>query len=390
MTRYPYRFPIEALGLAAAVLLSPGCSKSEEEKKAPLPLSDTEIVVDLSEEWKPVVQSRADLFKDGDALLDPSKGGGNFTLYAYVHETGDTFLGGTHAWYFADPKVLRWTFLDGSTPPALITYYWPNSNKLDFFAYMPDFRYDGKSYGPVEYQSRETYVTIPPAYTQAGGPTFSCSLPAKVSNAPAVSAGFESNSEIQEFIYAYKPELSKAYNPVLLQFKHPFALINFKLGFGSYRMKIDSIEFSDIYMAGTFSAKSAYESEKAGAVVGANAWTPTGTPQSFTMEIQKDIPKDENYDTPLGDPFLVLPQVLDKDNLLLTLYGSRGDVGSSVEVRETANLIPSGTSDPDAYEWKPGHQYTYTIRFGDNNEEIYFDVVETRWIPSGETDITVE
>lgn len=393
MTRAPYKFPIEALGLAAAVLLSPACSDPKAEK-APLPLSDKEIVVDLSEGWTPMVQSRAGLF-DKDALLDPGKGGRNITLYAYVHETGDTFLGGAHAWFFPDPTVLRWIFLDSSDKQ--ITYYWPNSNKLDFFGYMPDKRYEGKAlYGPDKYHAGETYIKTPPVYKE-GGPTVSCDLPAKVSNAPAdrITPGFVANSDIQEFIYAYEPDKLKADNPVNLQFKHPLALINFELGTGSYRMKIDSIRLTCIHRAGTFSAKAAHE---AGAAVGADAWTPSdvlqpnaadptmGTP-FFTMEIQKDIPKDENYNAPLGDPFLVLPQLLDKEKLLLTLYGSRGDVGSLVEIEATAPLIPSGAA---AYKWKPGRQYTYTIHFGDNNEEIYFNVTDTEWIPSGETDIEVE
>ncbi len=387
MTRYSYRFPIGALGFAAAVLLLPACSRSEGEK-APLPLSDKEIVVGLSEGWTPVVQSRADLFKDEAALLDPSRGGGNITLYAYVHETGDTFLGGAHAWYFADPNVLSWIFLDGNDDP--ITYYWPNSNKLDFFAYMPDPRYDSDQNG---YRSKETYFTLPPVYKD-GGPTVSCSLPPRVSNDPATVEehpdGYVSNSDIREFIYAYEPGLSKADNPVELEFGHALALVSFELGTGSYRMKIDSIRLSCLHRAGTFSAKAAYD---AGADVGADVWTPSdvlqpkadapaeGTP-SFTMVFRTTIPDDINYG-PLGDPFLVLPQLLDKEHLQVTLYGSRGDV----EVVKTAPLIPS---DADSYEWKPGHQYTYTIKFGDNNEEIYFDVVETQWILSGETDIAVE
>ncbi len=400
MTRHPYTFPIEVLGLAAAVLLSSACSKSEEEKKAPLPLSDTEIVVDLSEEWTPVVQSRADLFKDQTVLFDESKGGGNFTLYAYIDGSGETFLGGAHAWHFVDEQagVRRWVFLDGNG--RLITYYWPNSEgvKVDFFAFMPDSRYEGDMYGSVPYQSKETCITLPDRntapYTDAEGPTFSCSLPEAVSNAPAdkKTAGYVLNSDIGEFIYAYEPDRVKTNEAVEMHFKHPLALINFELAMGSYRMNIDRIEISNIYLEGKFSVKTGENGK----------WTPAPGVgrKTFAMEIKKNIPpkseddtEGENYNTPLDDPFLVMPQDLAGTGATLTLYYTRGDDEEINHV--SAPLIPEvsegdATAPSVSTEWEPGRQYTYRIAFGDNNAEIYFGVSSTEWIPSGETNIEVE
>ncbi len=340
-----YRLPVEALCIAA-MLWSSACSKQPDD--CPLLLSDEEIAFRLSE-WTPMEQSRADIYRDGNDLLNPGDGGGNFTLYAHVDGTDRTYIGGARVWYFEDPQVQSWIFLDGNESP--IKYYWPNSDKLNFFAFMPDSRYDGKD----GYKSKPTHVNIG-AYSEAKGQTFSCSLPADT---------VRYDTEMQEFIYAYEEPRTK--DTVRLHFKHPFATINFKVAGDSYRMTIKDIVFSKIFLTGEFSTAE-------------SAWTATGEARDYAIGIDKRIPNDVNYNTLFDkdSPFLVMPQKLDGVKLMLNAS------------RDKDNDI-KGSFDLSGTEWLPGKQYVYTIKVGDNNSEIYFNVeVAGDWIAGGENNIDVE
>lgn len=345
-------FPVEVLCIAA-MLGASACSQPED--KAPA-LSGEEIAFRLSE-WTPMMPSRAALFDDGGDLLDPAEGGGNFTLYAHVDGSDYTYISGARVWYFDDPQVRRWIFWDGDN--TSISYYWPNSGALNFFAFMPDDRYN--EYG---YSYKPTGVTIGP-YTEATGQTFSCQLPAEA----------EYNSEIQEFIYAYEEGLTKENNPVVLHFKHPFATVNFKVAGGSYRLTVDSIKLNNIYLEGTFSTAT-------------SKWEPApspAAPQNFTMNINKRIPNDVNYNTLFDqdEPFLVMPQSL--ENASITLNAHRDVDSERVPITKTVALKDVGNP-----EWQPGKQYVYTIKIGDNKEEIYFDVEAYDWVDEGKQDIDVE
>lgn len=345
----------------AAMLGASACSQPEDKTPA---MSGEEIAFRLSEEWTPMMPSRAAMFDEKSALLDPSKGGGNFTLYAHVDGLDYTYIGGARVWYFDDPQVRRWIFWDGDN--TSISYYWPNSGALNFFAFMPDDRYN--EYG---YEYKPTGVTIGP-YSEAAGQTFSCNLPAESTY----------NSNMQEFIYAYEEGLTKEDNPVTLHFKHPFATVNFKVATGSYRLTIVSIKFSNIYLQGTFSTA-------------ASGWEPAtaAAAQDLTMNINKRIPNDVNYNTLFDkdEPFLVMPQSLQNASITLTARRSL-DEGEEEVITKTVALkdIAAPGGGADHLEWLPGKQYVYTIKIGDNKEEIYFDVAAYDWVDGGKQDIDVE
>ncbi len=356
MKRYEYRRSVEAFCIAA-LLLSPACSKPTDEA---LPLSDREISLHLAES-EPMTQSRASLFENGADLKDESKGGGNLTLYAHIDGTDKTYIKEARAWYFDDPRVQRWIFLNSNNAP--MKYYWPNSDTLNFFAYMP--------YKGAAELLEQTHVTIGP-YSEADGQTFSCDLPSTVSY----------NTRVQEFIYAYEERLTRQDKTVSLKFKHPFAAINFKVANDSYRMKIVSISFENIYLKGTFStARWALDPEHK------SAWEPTGSPEIFKTEINKRIPNDVNYITIFdkNNPFLVMPQKL--ENVTLRLFAYR-DLDETKPLEETVVLTD--------LEWLPGRKYIYTLKVGDNNEEIYFNVTveeqgeQDEWTVGGENNIDVE
>ncbi len=349
MIRRKYKLPVEALCIVAMFGMS-ACSEQPED--GVLLLSDEEIAFSLPE-WTPMMQSRTDFFKEND-LLDPGKGGGNFTLYAHVDGPDNTYIGGARVWYFNDPAFQKWIFLNGDEYPSPIKYYWPKSDKLNFFAFMPDSRYDGKD----GYQSKPTHVNIG-TYSEADGQTFSCDLPESV--------GYD--TEIQEFIYAYEEPRTK--DTVKLQFKHPFATVNFKVAAKSYRMTIESFEFSNMHLAGEFSTAT-------------GSWTPTDDgSRTYTAVINKRIPNGVNYATVLGAPFLVMPQKL--DNVILTLTAHRGVDNKEEIINESVQLKDFTEA------WLPGKQYVYIIKVGDNNSEIYFNVeVVDDWTAGGENNIDVE
>ncbi len=364
MTVRKCRFSAEVLCIAA-MLGASACSQPED--KAPA-LSGEEIAFRLSEEWTPMMPSRAAMFDEKSALLDPAEGGGNFTLYAHVDGSDYTYIGGARVWYFDDPQVRRWIFWDGDNSP--ISYYWPNSGALNFFAFMPDVRYNAAQYG--DYSYKPTCVTIGP-YSEAAGQTFSCDLPTEAAY----------NSDMQEFIYAYEEGLTKEDNPVTLHFKHPFATVNFKVAGGSYRLTVENIKLSGIYVEGTFST-----------VTG--KWKPksSSSTQDFTMNINKRIPNDVNYNTLFDkdEPFLVMPQSLENASITLTARRSLDDtpeesISKTVALKDILGL----GGEPVNPEWLPGRQYVYTIKIGNNKEEIYFNVAVCDWVDGGkQQDIDVE
>jgi len=341
------RWLIDALCISTLIGTSvSSCSEQEETDVSPL-LSDAEITLSLPE-WTPIEQSRATLYENESDLFDKTKGGGNFTIYAYVDATDKTYINGVRAWYFNDPDNpdrREWVMLDDKERPR--SYYWPNSEKLNFFAFMPDSKYNGSE----GYTSEDTHVEVL-GYSKANGQQFKCELPAIAGD----------DIPTQEFIYAYEAGKTKQYEPLKLKFKHPFAIINFKLKGGSYRMTVKELIFNNIYLNGTFST-----------VTG--EWTHTGERQSYTAKIDKRIPNQINYNSNLSKEWcIVMPQDLDEATLTLSA------IRSSDKTNPTETSITETIAFGKGKKWEPGKKYTYIISYGDNNEEIYFNVeVDEDW-----------
>ncbi len=353
------RWLINALCISTLIGTSvSSCSEQEETDVSPS-LSDAEITLSLPE-WTPIVQSRAILYEDENSLLDKTKGGGNFTVYAYVDATDKTYINGMRVWYFDatnNPDRKEWIILDDKGRPR--SYYWPNSEKLNFFAFMPDSKYNGSE----GYTSEDTHVELL-GYSKANGQQFKCALPATAGESiPA-----------QEFIYAYEAGKTKQYEPLKLKFKHPFAMVNFKLKGDSYRMTIKEIILGNIYLNGTFSTVT-------------REWTHTGESQSYTAKINKRIPNQINYNSFLlkNGWCIVMPQDLDEATLTLSA------IRSSDKTNPTETSITETIAFGKGKKWEPGKKYTYIISYGDYNEEIYFNVeVVEDWNTGYEHNIDVE
>lgn len=340
--------------LALALIALSSCSDHVEEPS--IEQSANEITFTTTD-WVSVSgsESRTSSFGKND-LQDPSKGGGNFTVSAYLTGAETPYFTNERVWFFKD--LNRWTFLNAAGEP--MTYYWPNTSNLNFFAYMPNAAYNGKN-GYVSADA--SYLTLG-TYSEADGQTFSCAMPEQVTR----------DTQIHEFIYSYVPNRSmNDGTQVKLHFDHPFALIDFKMGVDSYRLTINSIKLNGIYLDGKYSTVS-------------KVWTPTAAPKSYTMGIGLRIPNDLNYNTSLSrGGFLVMPQ--NNEQMTLTIDFTRRLVDSSQP--EEAETITVNFP----VNWIGGNKYTYSLRIGSNKDEIYYDVVVDKlwdWIETGETNIDVE
>ena len=291
-----------------------------------------------------VEQTRVQLFEPStnNNFYDKDKGGGEFNVNAYYDGTALKYISNGRVWYRKGDK--NWINLDEDD--KVTDYYWPNVGALNFFAYMPKNGYTDKN----------TYVTVE-GYTDANGQQFSCSLP-------------NSNTDydnMQEFIYAYAPKEEKTSEKVKLTFVHPFSLVCFQLGSGSFRMTVKSITLGNICLKGTFSTGQTSTADN-----GIGSWSFTGGKETYTATIGKRIPNDVNYNTIFGGPFVMMPQDLASVSLMLEY--ERADVGNTTETK-TVNSLET-TEIP---RWEPGKRYIYTLSRGDNNEEIYFNVKVVDW-----------
>lgn len=307
-------------------------------------------------------ETRTTAFESDDDLLDTGKGGGNFTVSAYDEGNETCYISSQRVWYFADDS--KWRFWDEATNN--VTHrYWPNSN-LDFFAYMP--------YSP---DLAKTGITIG-TYSGQNGPSFSCDLP------------LDDQSGLQEFIYAYSTRQNKNSTSregekgvVQLRFVHPLSAVIIKLD-QSYRMKVNSIGFSGIYNTGTY--RNAHNTLDFDGNQDANFtytdWTPSGEKnKSLTAIVDKEVPDEINYGSPIGGPYLVMPQRLEGVSVKITF--ERDDM--EPETRSTIIYRD------DVPSWEPGKRYTYSLTLGDPLEEIMFNVYVDEWDVIGyRNDIGVE
>ena len=352
----------------ALLFVLSGCGGQDEpaiEKEDGVQLSDKEITID-ADGWKPLTESRATIFENENDFLndDPeAKGGGNFTMHAYLKETGATFIGGARAWYFNN----EWRFYDerNNRFPA---YYWPQNNSVDFFAYMP---WSGSQ--------RRKYITVG-NYTQGTGLTINCTMQ-EITTLEDVDG--------QETIIAYTANKSKADKNVNMHFVHPFASVSFELKRAHRNLTINWIEFNNIYLQGytTLNASTTQDTQI--------NWTPSGDVKSFHIVVDKTIPEDINFGREIGEKYLVMPQTFEhkkensSDDITVTINYTWDDDGNHyIEPEDTKNftssiIVTDEQGNPLVTEWEAGYNYKYILSLGDNDEEIHFKVEVEPWISTG-------
>ena len=354
----------------ALLLVLAACAGQDEptmEEVDGVQLSDKEITLEV-DGWKPLAESRATIFETQDDFLNDAstaKGGGNFTMHAYLRETGASFIGGARAWYFVpdNATVGSWRFYD-KVNNRFPQYYWPQNNSVDFYAYMP-----------YRDSPRPKNITVG-EYIQGTGLSLTCQMQQHVNLAD--SAG-------QETIFAYTTNKSKADGTVNMHFVHPFSAVNFRLKQGHRGLRIDSIRFNNVYLTGidTLNATTDKNTKV--------SWTGTGDKGDFHITVKQTIPDEINFGAPIGKiekSYLVMPQ--DLKNATITIYyywdnadpnGQDDEVNGDEDTNKTNDYYQIKRSINE--NWIAGNKYTYVLDLGDNAAEILFKVLVEPWEVEG-------
>lgn len=374
--RLYHPIPCRTTALAFALLmLVVSCGGQDEpvaEMGDEIQLSDKEIMLGI-DGWKPIAESRATIFENKEDFLkderDSEKGGGSFTAYAYLRETGQVFIGGSRVWYVRNdinnhPLTGDWKFYN-TKDNVYPSYYWPQNNTVDFFAYMP---WHGSNR-----QKKNIEVGN---YTVGKGLSLTCQI-----NEPTSLA----DTDGQETIIAYTTNKSKADGTVNMHFVHPFATVSFDLEQAHRDLTINWIQFNDVYLTGRDTLNTTTP-DAAGI-----SWTPSGSMSNFKINVNKTVPEDLNFTSKIGGPYLVMPQDLDRgtpenttDDITITInYTWDDDGNNNLESDDTMNLTSSIVVKDAVTKWLAGYHYKYKLDLGDNKTEILFKVEVEPWIPTG-------
>lgn len=327
-------------------------------------LSDTEITLEV-DGWKPLSNSRAIIFESENDFLDDAstaKGGGIFTMYAYLKETGSTFIGGSRVWYFVpdNATVGSWRFYDEANN-HFPQYYWPQSNSVDFFAYMP---WKGSD--------RQKKITVD-NYVQGTGLTINCRM-----QEPTTLL----DTDGQETIIAYTTNKSKADKKVNMCFVHPFSAVYFKLHQAHRDLTINWIRFNDVYLTGSTTLNATTDNSTP------ISWTGTGSIDEFNIPVNQTIPDQINFGGDIGGPYLVMPQNLGGATITINYTwenanpSGKDDVVEGDEDSSDSNNVYQIKRTINA-EWIAGNKYTYVLDLGDNQAEILFKVLVEPWDVEG-------
>lgn len=289
--------------LLTAGLLA-GCSGDSASSIEPEP-QDTKTGIKVNADvWRVMEGTRATTYDNQTALQTE----GSFTCGVYTENTTTAYVSPTTVNW----NSTEWLFSDGK-------HYWPSSGNLDFFAYMPATKPD--------YISAVTYAVNG---TPAPAPYITCAdLPIALTPTDAT----------KEFIWALTTGQNKAgqgSTGVMMNFKHPFARIKFKLSTESgTNVKVNSITIPTVYRDGTC--------------------TLTGT-SSTAVSAWSSLSDNAGDLVITGDPatnndmfYLVIPN--NYGSQTLTVNATWSD-WSNVTKNVTASV---------AFNWVPGYSYTYTL-----------------------------
>jgi len=230
----------------------------------------------------------------------------------------------------------QWQFQDGK-------HYWPASDALDFFCYMPAT--------VPSYITNNSDVVSSVTYV-AQNPQFKCK------ELPMTAAG---QSSLKEFIYALTTDRTKAQDGasgVTLTFQHPFARIKLQLAASHPNININSITFKSIQNNGSY-------------VHSGSTWTPLGDATDFELtftggaEVFDNNPVEPRQ---IGEYYIMIPQAwagvieVDADCLF---WGDK---------KNYPNLTTTVPTD-----WEPGHSYTYTFNISPDDLIVNVNKFTEQW-----------
>ena len=251
---------LKLLPLLAAGLLA-GCSADEAADG--IDTSQDKIRLTVSNDWQYGNITRAATVYDDVSFPNA------FRVSAFVTGAWTKYIDGA----LVNKSGDDWVF-DGFQK-----YYWPMTEALNFFAYMPASADAG---GCVVDASAVSC-------TQAEGPKFTVTL-------PATSEGQDGKAE---WIYAYEQGKTKANDKdgVKLNFKHPLSTILFRLSKLHEGMKIETITLKDVKTKGTFTHTASPQ------------WSEQTNATDFVVTVGSrfDLPESE-FPKLIGGPYFGVPQ----------------------------------------------------------------------------------
>lgn len=213
--------------LLAAVLLA-ACNGSDDVSDLPdgsgsAKADEIRLNADV---WHVMEGTRATTI-DGGTLTS-----GSFKASSYVANTTTAYINPVQVNWSSS----QWLWSDGK-------HYWPATENLDFFAYMPE--------------TKPSYITTGPTYSAPGTPgvpqaQFTCANLPMTYNAATPAAG--QGSSLQEFIWGITVGQNKANqgaSGVTMKFRHPFARLKFQLAANHPDIQINSITFKNLKTGGT-------------------------------------------------------------------------------------------------------------------------------------------
>ncbi len=267
----------------------------------PNPTSENQEIKLNANVWNMMEGMRATFYDAGTITS------GSFTASAYVENTTTAYISPVTVNWVTD----KWEFSDGK-------HYWPATEKLDFFAYMP------KEESKPSYITSVTYAVNG---TPAPAPYFTCTnLPIAFTTADAT----------QEFIWALTTGQNKTEQGatgVTMTFKHPFARIKFKLSAASgEHVKVNSITISNVYRDGVCTIDN----------TGASIWSALSN-NTGNLVISGDPATDDDA------AYLVIPNNYGSQTLTVN---ATWDDWSVVTKDVTASVT---------FNWVAGSSYTYTL-----------------------------
>ncbi len=300
--------------LLAAGLLT-GCGGSddfEEDTPTPNPLAKSNVEIGINADiWRMMDGSTRATTYDNQAALQTL---GTFKSAVYVADGTTAYIAPTVVNWNSTSTI--WEFSDGK-------HYWPMSESLDFFAYLP---------------------ATPPSYVTSG-PTYAVDAPYFVCTGLPISLTQGSDTGTKEFLMAYTADQNKAgqgATGVTMNFLHPFARVCFKLSSASgTAVKVNSITIAgDIYQNGTCTLNDD------GAGYQTINWTPSGDTGSFVVSKGSSDGAVATGD----DYFLVIPN--NYGSKTLTVNATWDEWGDGVMANVSANVD---------FNWAAGTSYTYTL-----------------------------
>lgn len=257
---------------------------------------------------------------------------GSFSCFAYPAEATNAYFDDTDVtWVKAEGK---WKFANS------FVHYWPGISHLDFFAHMP--------------ANKPAYITSL-TYTTARQPQFVCTgLPTTIVGQAAA----------KEFVCAMainKNQENSVPSGVSMQFKHPFAILKFKLdptsgvGITINWVRIEAAvgdEGHGIYNGGTCTIDGTVSDWSSQAAKDVFAWS------SLTGDTYIEAKADES-------PYLVIPNDYSATKMRISVNATWGGSLSTTTMTKTATVQNRVKDEKKLMNWEPGYSYLFTLKLTD-------------------------